>query len=113
MYQSNVVILRGRVTSEPSVRQLPSGRTVTQIELTTTCEDAAVSVPVVVDDRPVTCRAGDEVVVAGHVRRRFFRAAGVTQSRTEVVAAQVVPAGRRRAVQKLVGGVVALLADVA
>lgn len=102
MYPSNVVVLRGRVTSDPTTRELPSGRTVTQIELTTACDGAAVSVPVVVDDRPVTCGAGDEVVVAGHVRRRFFRAGGVTQSRTEVVATDVVAATRRKSVDKLV-----------
>ena len=102
MYPSNVVILRGRITSDPSPRELPSGRLVTQIELTTTCDGAAVSVPVVVDDRPVTCSTGDEIVVAGHVRRRFFRAGGVTQSRTEVVAAELAPARRRRSVEAMV-----------
>jgi single-strand DNA-binding protein len=106
MYPSNVVVLRGRVTSDPTVRALPSGRCVTQIELTTTCDGAAVSVPVVVDDRPVTCGADDEVVVVGHVRRRFFRAGGVTQSRTEVVADDVVPATRRKTVDKLLAGAV-------
>jgi hypothetical protein len=42
---------------------------------------------------------GDAVVAVGRVRRRFFRAGGVTQSRTEVVAASVVlprTAGRAR-----------------
>jgi single-strand DNA-binding protein len=102
MYPSNVVVLRGRVTSDPVVRELPSGSTVTQVELTTSCDGAAVSVPVVVDDRPVTCLAGDELIVVGHVRRRFFRAGGTTQSRTEVVAADVVPAGRRRAVERAI-----------
>jgi single-strand DNA-binding protein len=109
MYPSNLVILRGRVTSHPSIRELPSGRTVTQIELTTTCDGSAVSVPVVVDDRPVTCTTGDEIVVAGHVRRRFFRAGGATQSRTEVVAAAVAPAGRRRSVAALVARAAAAL----
>jgi single-strand DNA-binding protein len=110
MYPSNLVVLRGRVTSEPNIRELPSGRTVTQIELTTSCDGAAVSVPVVVDDRPVTCSTGDEIVVAGHVRRRFFRAGGTTQSRTEVVAEVVAPAGRRRAVASLVARATAALA---
>ena len=32
----------------------------------------------------------DEVFILGRVRRRFFRTAGGTQSRTEVVADQVV-----------------------
>ncbi|HEX2851537.1 MAG TPA: hypothetical protein VHN98_13335, partial [Acidimicrobiales bacterium] len=38
-----------------------------------------------------TLDAGDEVVVVGHVSRRFFRAGGATQSRTEVVARSVHP----------------------
>jgi single-strand DNA-binding protein len=39
-----------------------------------------------------TFAAGDDVVVVGRVRRRFFRAGGATASRTEVVADRVVPA---------------------
>jgi single-strand DNA-binding protein len=109
MYPSNVVVLRGRIASDPTVRELPSGRCVTQIELTTTCDGAAVSVPVVLDERPVRCGAGDEVVVVGHVRRRFFRAGGVTQSRTEVVATDVVPVTRRKSVVKVLAGAAALI----
>jgi len=52
------------------------------------------------------------VVVVGVVRRRFFRAGGATQSRTEVLAEKVVRTSRTRAAQKLIEGVVALL-DVA
>lgn len=110
MHQSNVVVLRGRVTSEPTVRELPSGGIVTQIELSTVCDGTAVSVPVVVDGSPVSCSTGDEVVVVGHVRRRFFRTGGVTQSRTEVVAGEVVPVTRRRSVAKALDRARALLA---
>lgn len=110
MYDSNVVILRGLVTSEPRVRELSSGTTVTQLELTTRCDGVAVSVPVAVFDRPVDCTEGADVVVAGHVRRRFFRAGGVTQSRTEVVASDVVRVTRRRTVEKLVAAAVELFA---
>jgi single-strand DNA-binding protein len=39
--------------------------------------------------RPLRLLAGDEVVVTGMVRRRWFRAGGGSQSRTEVVAAGV------------------------
>jgi len=46
--------------------------------------------------------AGDEVVVTGRVRRRFYRAGGATQSRTEVVAHAVVRAGDGRRVRRLV-----------
>ncbi len=47
--------------------------------------------------------------MVGHVRRRFFRAGGATQSRTEVVAHKVVRASRTRAAQNLVASVVATL----
>ena len=46
---------------------------------------------------------GADVVVIGSVRRRFFNAGGATQSRTEVVADKVVPARRRRDVERAVG----------
>jgi len=37
--------------------------------------------------------------VTGEVRRRFYRAGGVTQSRTEVVADALIPARQRRRVE--------------
>ena len=43
--------------------------------------------------------AGDEVVVVGRVRRRFFRAGGATASRVEVEAEVVARARDRRRVQ--------------
>ena len=46
--------------------------------------------------------AGADLVVLGSVRRRFFRAGGATQSRTEVVAEKVVAAHRGRDVKRLV-----------
>ncbi|MGH9115019.1 MAG: hypothetical protein ACRDWW_04235 [Acidimicrobiales bacterium] len=51
--------------------------------------------PVAWFDAPAWATALDAatpVVVVGRVRRRFFRAGGVTQSRTEVVASRVVRA---------------------
>ena len=112
MNANNVVLLRGRVSSEPRVRELPSGSAIVNLEVTTLVDDASVSVPVVVEAAAVECTAGDEVVVVGTVRRRFFRAGGATQSRTEVLADKVVRASRTRAVQKLVESVV-LVVDAA
>jgi single-strand DNA-binding protein len=112
MFTSNLVVLRGRLSSDPLVRSLPSGSTVTQIELTTHCEGASVSVPVVVESGAVTAVAGAEVVVIGHVRRRFFRAGGATQSRTEVVAAELHPVGRRKAIQRAIARAHATTADL-
>jgi single-strand DNA-binding protein len=115
MNANNVVLLRGRVSSEPRLRELPSGSAIVNLEVTTVVDQVSVSVsvPVVVEAATVDCAAGDEVVVVGTVRRRFFRAGGATQSRTEVLADKVVRASRTRAAQKLIEGVVALLDDAA
>ncbi len=100
----NVVILRGTLSSDPVSRELASGSVLVSLELTTTVDEAAISVPVAWFDpvKEVTFAAGDALVVTGTVRRRFFRSAGRTQSRTEVVATEVVPAGRARQVNAVV-----------
>ncbi|MDQ3106634.1 MAG: single-stranded DNA-binding protein [Actinomycetota bacterium] len=93
----NVVAIRGRLSRAAEERILPtSGDRVVGLDLTIRREGAAraESVPVVWHDPPATAAAlesGDEVVVVGHVARRFFRAGGTTQSRTEVVARTVLP----------------------
>lgn len=110
MDANNLAVLRGVVTSEPKRRELPSGTTVTNVEVTTRGEAVTSSVPVVVHDRAVEVAPGDEVVVVGYVHRRFFRAGGATQSRTEVVATHLVPARRARAAQRAVAAAAALLA---
>jgi single-strand DNA-binding protein len=99
---NNLVLLRGRVTSEPRIRQLPSGSAIVNLELTTRDGDVASSVPVVLEGAEAGCVAGEDVVVLGHVRRRFFRAGGVTQSRTEVLAERLVAASRHKTVERLV-----------
>ncbi|MDW3213145.1 MAG: hypothetical protein R8G01_04050 [Ilumatobacteraceae bacterium] len=109
METNNVVLLRGTLTNDPLVRVLASGDSVTQIELSTEVDGRTVSVPVSVAGDGVTVVAGDTVVVAGHVRRRFFRAGGVTQSRTEVVAADVIKTTRRRTVERTIASVRAAL----
>ncbi len=98
---TNVVVLRGTLSREPEPRALPSGDTVVAYDVTVRAAAAegapgrAESVPVAWFDPPAlawSLAAGDEVVVVGRVRRRFFRAGGATASRTEVVADRVVPA---------------------
>lgn len=111
MESNNLVVLRGRLTSDPVVRDLPSGTTVTQLEVTTRHGGASVSVPVAVHDREVVLERDDDVVVTGHVARRFFRAGGVTQSRTEVIAAVVVKTTRRTSVERAIASVVSVLSD--
>ena len=94
----NVVVVRGALSSAPEVRQLPAGGSVVNYEVTVRRTDGpAEGVPVVqYDETSSPFDEGAEVVVIGRVRRRFFRAGGVTQSRTEVVAEHVFPATRRR-----------------
>jgi single-strand DNA-binding protein len=109
MNQSNLVVLRGHVSSEPRRRDLPSGTTMLQIEVTTPGDGALLSVPVVWFEPTRDFAPADEVTVLGHVRRRFYRTGGVTQSRTEVVADQIVTTRRQRDVQRLVGRAIATL----
>lgn len=102
----NLAVVRGTVPNEPQRRELPSGGTVVQFDVTTRLvadgRPVSVSVPIAWSDPPEAAigaiAAGVEVVVVGSVRRRFFRVGGATQSRTEVVAESVLPARRRKQV---------------
>jgi single-strand DNA-binding protein len=100
----NHVLLRGRLSSAPQVRELASGSSLWSLELTTDTPDGAWSVPVAWFDPPAVPLfvSGDEVVVVGAVRRRFFRTSTGTQSRTEVVATEVVAAAAKRKVRAAV-----------
>lgn len=95
----NIVVLSGLLSSEPSVRELKSGSVLMTFELTTRVDDVAVSVPLVWFDPPrkVVVGAGDAVNAVGTVRRRFYRAGGTTQSRTEVVIHHLARVGDKRA----------------
>jgi single-strand DNA-binding protein len=110
----NIVVLRGVLSSTPVIRELASGSIVHSLELTTRDEEGrSASVPVAWFDPPVASAldTGAEVVVTGSVRRRFFRAGGATQSRTEVVASAVVPASRRRQVERAVARAAGIMSD--
>jgi len=111
----NVVILRGTLSSDPVSRDLASGSVLVSLELTTTVDEASVSVPVAWFDpaKEVTFAAGDALVVTGTVRRRFFRSEGRTQSRTEVVATDVVAASRLRQVSTAVARAISRLEGAA
>jgi single-strand DNA-binding protein len=111
----NVVALKGRLARPAEQRLLPSGDRLVALELTVHRPgERAETVPVVWFHPPASAAGLDhdqEVLVVGRVRRRFFRAGGGTQSRTEVVADVVVPvrqATRARAAlakaRELLGG---------
>jgi single-strand DNA-binding protein len=92
----NLVALEGRLARPAEQRLLPSGSHVVSIELTVRgAQGPAETVPVAWPDGPAWASVLDAdaaIVVVGRVRRRFFRAGGSTQSRTEVVAESIVPA---------------------
>ncbi len=95
---TNLSILVGTLSRDAELRELPSGDEVLALELTVRAEGAsAESVPVAWPTPPASASrwaAGEELLVVGRVRRRFFRAGGATQSRTEVVARAAVPTRR-------------------
>ena len=93
----NISIVRGALSRPPQARVLPSGDRLVAYDVTVAASGGrgAESVPVVwlgAPDSAQDLAPETEVVVVGRVRRRFFRAGGTTQSRTEVVAHCVVPA---------------------
>ena len=94
----NIVFLRGRLRGPAQQRVLDTGTVILNYEIAVPRDDGpADTVPVTWQDPPdvdkaLGYRLGDEVVVVGRVRRRFFRVGGTTQSRTEVVADTLVPA---------------------
>jgi single-strand DNA-binding protein len=50
---------------------------------------------------------GEELLVTGRTRRRFFRSGGMTQSRTEVVATAAVPVRRAAAARRALAAALA------
>ena len=112
----NVVILRGRLSRPPQSRALPSGDIVITYEVTVPRPgQRAETVPVAWLDAPASAAdlaVDEEVVVVGRVRRRFFRAGGSTQSRTEVAAERVVPTRHRVRAGQAVAGALATAEEV-
>ena len=115
---TNLAVLRGTLVAEPTRRELASGSTVVQFDISTTFADgartASASAPVAWVDPSERDAAGlvtgGEYLVVGSVRRRFFRVGGATQSRTEVVADRVIPVRRRKQVDAAYADVISRLA---
>jgi single-strand DNA-binding protein len=111
----NIAIVRGACSSPPELRVLASNQRLAQLQLTTRVDGRAMSVPVTITNPPAWVEAldtGDEVVIAGAVRRRFFRSAGATASRVEIEAEIVCRARDRRRSKGLRRRVEALLDDL-
>ena len=106
----NLVVVVGVLRRPPEHRVLPDGRSVAELEVTARAGDVASTVPVswVVDPVP-TWPEGERVVVVGQVRRRFYRAGGATISRTDVLAATVLPARQRKRASAVLAAALAAL----
>jgi len=101
----NVVLVKGVLASDPRKTELASGSIVWNYDLTTIVAGVQrCSVPIAWVDpsRPSSLKEGDEVVSVGCIRRRFFRAGGATQSRTELLAEVVARSGSVRASKAMV-----------
>jgi single-strand DNA-binding protein len=108
----NVVVLRGVLSRAPEERSLPSGRLVTYEVTVREPDQPARTAPVAWPSAPkraLSFGAGDHVVVVGRVNRRFFRAGGATQSRTEVVADAVLRSTQSTQVEAAIDEAIARL----
>ncbi len=97
----NIVALVGHLSRPSEPRQLPSGDHFVAYEVSarSTPEAKTDTIPVVWFGAPAHAAhldVGEQVLVVGRVRRRFFSQGGRTQSRTEVVADLVVPTTQAR-----------------
>lgn len=110
MQDRNQIVLEGRLSAEPELRDLPSGDTLVQLRVVVQRPDGSRvdSLPVVVGPGPAKGRrrgpgqasrrevarasglACDERVrVEGWLQRRFWAAGGVRRTRLQVVATSV------------------------
>ncbi len=110
----NVVVLRGTLSRAPEERELGSGARLVRYEVTIRGGDGpAETSPVAWLDAPIGAAAipvGEEVVVVGRVRRRWFRRGPVTESRVEVAAEAVIPARQRKKADNAIRRAAAVLA---
>jgi single-strand DNA-binding protein len=118
----NIVVLHGRLSAAPTFRELADGTISWSFDVVTTTgsgravggdplRQPSVSVPVTWHGsaKPQPWQAQTELVIAGVVRRRFFRTGGVTQSRTEVQALGIAEVTKRRGRSRAIEQVLASL----
>jgi len=112
----NMVVVIGSLAKPMQVRSLPSGLSLASFDLMVRRADqSADTVPVALFDTPEHLpewTAGQEILAIGRVRRRFFRVAGSTQSRTEVVAGKVVALTHKDSVCSALTGAGSALAGI-
>ena len=101
----NTVVLVGEITSPTVSRELADGSVVSTFDMATRGRAGRISVPVSVPGDADFAEVGEKILVAGHVRRRFFRTGASVASRTEVVASVALPLRRRAQVRRALDGV--------
>jgi single-strand DNA-binding protein len=97
----NLAIVCGPCSVAPELRVLESGTRVASLSVRVPAGEQATSVPVTVWDPPAWIEAldaGDEVIVVGQVRRRFYSRPGGVGSRVDLEAVTVARARDRRRV---------------
>jgi single-strand DNA-binding protein len=109
----NVVVLRGKLSRDPEERLLDSGTRLVRYEVTVrNGEGPSETSPVSWLEAPASAAgwsAGEEVVVVGRVRRRWFRRGPVTESRVEVAATTVVPTRQRKKAETAIANALAAI----
>jgi single-strand DNA-binding protein len=112
----NMAVVIGALAKPMQVRSLPSGLSLASFDLTVPRADqSADTVPVALFGTPEHVpewAAGQDVLAIGRVRRRFFRIAGSTQSRTEVVADKVLALSEKESVCLALTGAGSALAGI-
>jgi single-strand DNA-binding protein len=97
----NLAIVCGPCSAAPELRVLESGIRVASLSVRVPAGEQATSVPVTVWDPPAWIEAldaGDEVIVVGQVRRRFYSRPGGVGSRVDLEAVTIARARDRRRV---------------
>ena len=97
----NLAIVCGPCSAPPELRVLESGTRVASLSVRVPAGEQATSVPVTVWDPPAWIEAldaGDEVIVVGQVRRRFYSRPGGVGSRVDLEAVTIARARDRRRV---------------
>lgn len=109
----NVVVVEGVLARPAQLVELPSGTRLVQLEVTVRRPDGPTeTIPVSWFEASAWAGeldVGESVVVAGRVRRRFFRSGGVTHSRTEVVAGRVARSTSTTRVRSVLGEAITTL----
>jgi len=95
----NLTIVSGIVRGAPVHHNLPAGESATSFDVQAEAQRELVPITSV-GACPVS--DGDEIVVIGRTRKRFWRVGERNQARTEVVAEVVIPRRQRARVRRAV-----------